>query len=84
MHEIIYDPGTSRYPLRVPLTPSDRASRVGVSTPCLWGGIDPGDAGFGRRFVGLVVVWKDLGSGGGTLPSPGDAGSTSPNQSAIS
>lgn len=47
------------------------------------GGIDKGGHYFGPRFVGIVVVRKDLGSGGGISSFPGGVGFTSPSQSAI-
>ena len=41
-------------------------------------GIDKGDHYFGPRFVGVVVVWKDLGSGGDISSFLDGASFTSP------
>ena len=73
----IDDPGMEPYPPRVTLASRTRAnprSARGVGVfHTMRGGIDPGDHRFRPRFDGVVHVWKDFASGGGTLSFVGAA-----------
>ena len=83
-----HDPETGLYPPRVwrnSMNPGQSAisqSSWGFST--MRCGIDSGDHRFRTRLVGVVDVWRDLLFWDGAISSSGGAGSTNPNQSAIS
>ena len=88
MYKRCYDPETGLHPPRVwrnSMNPGQSAI-----SPSSWGfstmrsGIDPGDHFFRPRCEGVVDVCRDLLFRDGALSSSGGAGSTKPNQSAIS
>ena len=79
MYGRISDPGLRRYPPRgtLALCTSPSQSVIGWwdwDFHIVRGGVDPGNHRFRPQVVGVVEVWKDLGSGDGTLSSRRSSG----------